>query len=99
MLERLIQGPALSGHIRDAATGRPLEAEFSFEEIKTFEGEVHTSHPATGRFDRILPRVGKYVMKVSKGGYETASLTVEVGREWKVVEVNLMPEGSQPGKK
>lgn len=99
LLERLIQGPAVSGHIRDAATGRPFEATISLEEIKTFEGETHTSHPVTGRFDRILPRAGEYHLKVRKEGYETASVRVEVGKEWKAIEVNLVPDGSGAGER
>ena len=58
-------------------------------EIETFEGEVHTSHPVTGRFDRYLPQAGRYHLRVSKEGYETQVVTVDVEREWKEVRVDL----------
>ncbi|MCP4592678.1 MAG: hypothetical protein GY842_18240, partial [bacterium] len=89
LLNRLAAGPTLSGHVRDAATGAALEAEITLDEIKMYEGEVHTSHPATGRFDRILPREGMYHVNVSKKGYEAESVEVEVGREWRSIEVEL----------
>ena len=88
LLDRLADGPTLSGHVRDS-DGKPLEAVITLDEIKTYEGEVHTSHPVTGRFDRILPKVGTYHLKLSKEGYETRSVKVEVGREWKEIKVEL----------
>jgi hypothetical protein len=88
LLERMAAGPTLSAHVRDAE-GKPLEAVIALDEIKTFEGEVHTSHPVTGRFDRILPKPGTYHLKVSKEGYATRSVEVEVGREWKQIQVEL----------
>lgn len=92
MLERLAQGPTLSGNVVDAETGAPLEAIITLDEIKTFEGEIHTSHPATGRFDRILPAQGTYHINFRKDGYLPKSVEVEVGREWKTITVPLVPE-------
>lgn len=88
LLDRLANGPSLSGHVRDT-DGKPVEAEITIDEIKTFEGEVHTSHPRTGRFDRILPQPGRYHLNVSKEGYEPKKAEIEVLREWKRVEVEL----------
>ena len=94
LLNRLAEGPTLSGHVRDAASGIPLEAEITLEEIRTFEGEVHTSHPVSGRFDRYLPRAGRYRLHATRQGYQPVSQEVEVGREWKTIELKLTPGAS-----
>jgi zinc carboxypeptidase/concanavalin A-like lectin/glucanase superfamily protein len=91
LLDRLAAGPALSGHVRDEE-GRSLEAVVTLDQIETFEGEAHTSHPVTGRFDRILPQAGTYHLNVSKRGYMPKSVKIEVGREWKRAEVELRAE-------
>jgi len=93
LLGRLAAGPTLSGHVLDARTGRPLEAVVSIDEIQTFEKEVHTSHPETGRFDRVLPIEGTYHLHVQCQGYQPAVLEVPVGREWRHVQVRLTPTG------
>ncbi len=91
LLDRLAAGPSLSGHVRDEE-GRSLEAVITLDQIETFEGEAHTSHPVTGRFDRILPQAGTYHLNVSKRGYTPKSVKIEVGREWKRAEVELRAE-------
>jgi len=68
----------------------------SLDEIRTFEEEVHTSHPTTGRFDRVLPREGTFHVQFALDGYRPKSVEVEVGREWKTIAVELdreKPEG------
>ncbi len=92
MLDRHAEGPTLSGNVIDAESGTPLEAIITLDEIKTFEGEIHTSHPATGRFDHILPAEGTYHINFRKKGYLPRSVEVEVGREWKTITVYLVPE-------
>jgi hypothetical protein len=90
LLDRLPRGPSLSGNVVDAATGEPLEAYVRLEEILWSHGEVHTSHPETGRFDRILPGPGTYHVRVEQPGYESEVVEVEVGeREWRRVEIAL----------
>jgi len=93
LLKRLMTGPTLSGRIYDRRTGKPLEAVVSIDEIKTFENEVHTSHPTNGRFDRMLPVEGVYHLRVEKDGYRPAVIKVSVGRQWKQIHVWLSPEG------
>ncbi len=93
MLDRLARGPTLSGHVVDAATGAPLEAVVRLEEIRWHHGERHTSHPTTGRFDRILPAPGVYHVRAEREGYRSRTVEVEVGEEWREVEVALEPGG------
>jgi len=92
MLDRHAEGPTLSGNVIDAESGAPLEAIITLDEIKTFEGEIHTSHPATGCFDQILPAKGTYHINFRKEGYLPKSVEVEVGQEWKTITVYLVPE-------
>jgi len=89
LLDRLAAGPTLSGHVRDAQTGAPLEAAVSLAEIRTFEGETHTSHPTTGRFDRVLPHPGTFHLTATRDGYRPQSLEVDVDQEWKTIVVEL----------
>jgi hypothetical protein len=91
LLRRFEEGPTLSGNVHDRRTGKPLEAKVSIDEIKTFENEVHTSHPETGRFDRFLPVPGAYHVRVEKEGYRTTVVKTHVGREWKQVRIWLSP--------
>ena len=93
LLERLSYGPTLSGHVVDAKTGKPLEAAVSLDEIKTFENEVHASHPVSGRFDRVLPIEGVYHLRVRKDGYKPALEKVTIGLEWKSLQIELEPDG------
>jgi hypothetical protein len=93
LLRRFLEGPTLSGNVFDRATGKPLEAVVSLDEIQTFEKEVHTSNPATGRFDRVLPAEGTYHLRVEKKGYRGELFEVHLGREWKRLWIGLSPEG------
>jgi Zinc carboxypeptidase len=89
MLDRLASGPTLSGCVIDSKSGTPLEAAITLDEIKTFEKEVHTSHPQTGRFDRILPGEGTFHLNFAKEGYITRTIAVQVGAEWKTITVKM----------
>ena len=83
MLDRLADGPTISGNVRDSVTGKPIEAVLSIVDIKKFEGEEHTTHPETGRFDRILPEPGIYDLHFTKEGYMPTEIQVQVDKEWK----------------
>ena len=98
LLRRLEEGPTLSGHVHDGRTGKPIEAAVSIDEIETFEGEVHASHPETGRFDRVLPIEGTYHLRVEKSGYRPALFKTCVGRQWKHVRVHLWPRDEETPK-
>jgi hypothetical protein len=84
------EGPGLTGHIRDAATGAPLEAEVFFPAIDTEDVHRRTSDPASGQFWRLL-QPGKYQCIVSRPGYTTAVLNgVDVGTQgWTGISVRL----------
>ena len=92
LLRRLMSGPTISGYVFDARTRRPLEAVVSIDEIKTFEKERHTSHPDTGRFDRLLPIEGTYHVRVECEGYRPRVVEVPLGHQWKTIHVGLTPE-------
>ena len=83
MLDRMFTGPTISGNVQDAETGEPLEAEIAIQEISTFEAEIHTSHPQTGRFDKLLPFEGIFHLVFQKSGYVTEKIEVSVGKGWK----------------
>jgi Zinc carboxypeptidase len=78
-LERTIQSPKVWGHVRDYATGGPIEAEVSIKGHLLRMDERWTSHPVTGRFDRLLPEPQTLTIVARAKGYMTAEETVEVG--------------------
>jgi murein tripeptide amidase MpaA len=67
LFQRFVDGPAISGRIRDAA-GHPVAAEVSVLEIKPQEGETWQSRCRDGRFDRFLPAPGRYTVRVTRPG-------------------------------
>jgi hypothetical protein len=83
MLDAMEEGPTISGHVLDAKTRSPLEVAITIDEITMHEGEVHTSHSKTGRFDRLMPSEGTYHLNFEKEGYKPQTIEVSVGNEWK----------------
>jgi hypothetical protein len=66
-----------------------LEAVVSVAEVQWFNGEKHTSHPISGRFDHGLPCEGTHQFEFSANGYHPKTVELEVGREWKRVRVEM----------
>jgi hypothetical protein len=91
LLDRLLDGPGVYGTVRDAA-GKPLQAEAMITQIKTYEGERWTSRAHDGRYDRVLPRRGRYTLRVRAPGYRTVNKKFRVGRERLRVDVVLTRE-------
>lgn len=91
LCERLLDGPTVSGHVLDAQ-GRPVEAQVSFVEFKTFEGESWKSRPRDGRFDRMLPEPGLYTIVVSAPGFAEQRKQIQV-QGLTQVELRLRPLG------
>ncbi len=64
LLDAVLDGPAISGHVRDSA-GAPVEVEVIVEEVAPQEGERWTSRPRDGRFDRGVPGPGRYTVRAA----------------------------------
>ncbi|MDQ7086980.1 MAG: M14 family zinc carboxypeptidase [Acidobacteriota bacterium] len=76
LIERM-GGPAVGGHVTDALTGRPLEAEISLDEMNLPDGRQPTSRADTGRFHLIVVP-GDYTLRVRAPGYAEAVIPVTV---------------------
>lgn len=76
LLEQVLTGPAIVGHVRDT-TGAPVEAEVVVEELAPVSGEHWTSRPRDGRFDRVLPGPGRYTLRARVGECPAVRRTVE----------------------
>ncbi len=63
LFDRVLDGPWIGGHVRDAA-GNPVVAEVMVKEIETFEGESWTTRARDGRFDRAVLGPGHYTLLV-----------------------------------
>lgn len=77
LLDRLLAGPALVGHVRDEH-GRPLEAAVVVEELAFRTGERWTSRPRDGRFHRAVPRPGTYTLRVERPGCAPVRQAIKV---------------------
>ncbi|MCA9706974.1 MAG: hypothetical protein KDK70_14065 [Myxococcales bacterium] len=88
LLDRVADGPRISGHVRDEA-GRPLEAEVVIDEVELRAGERWTSRPRDGRFDRLLARGGRYTVRAKAPGRRTVSQEVRVRDKPAVVDLVL----------
>lgn len=65
----MLQRPVpLWGHVTDAVTGAPIEADIRYAGIAFAHGETNVSDPATGRYHAFLP-AGPYDVIVSAPGY------------------------------
>ncbi len=67
LLNRVLSGTGISGHTFDH-TGKPIEAVVSIEEVTLRAGEVWTSRPYDGRFDRTLAGPGRYTVRAEVPG-------------------------------
>jgi hypothetical protein len=70
LLERALRS-GISGHVVDAETGAPLEAEILISGYERDYVRPRRSHPLNGRFDRLL-LPGTYDVYVQKKGFHTA---------------------------
>ena len=80
----------LSGHVVDAATNEPLSAAVTVRPIAYRNGETNRSGGPFGRFQAFLP-AGAYEVEVSKAGYESRRLAVDVGDGETKLDVALVP--------
>lgn len=92
LLDALLDGPAISGHVRDS-TGAPVEVEVVVEEVQPRQGERWTSRPRDGRFDRGVPGPGRYTVRAAgPAGCPPVRRTIEVrGRETVELVVPAQP--------
>jgi hypothetical protein len=67
LLDRL-NGPGITGHVFDAETGAPLNAEVRVQENSAPHVKVRRTDPRTGRYDRIL-LPGIYTVEFRSDGY------------------------------
>ncbi len=96
LLDRFLDGPSVSGRVI-TADGRPARVEVRILEQTTKAGEIWTTRPRDGRFDRYLPAPGRYRLALYKGGELLLQRSLDVGRERVRIDFVLeaMPAKSQ----
>lgn len=67
----------LKGHVKEAVTGAPIEADIAVSGITYTQGEIRASEPKFGRFHYFLPP-GSYTVTFSAPGYEARAFPVTV---------------------
>lgn len=81
----------LSGHVKDAATGAPLDAKVTVRPVAYTQGEVNSSGGKFGRWQAFLPP-GAYEVEFAAPGYATQRKAVEVSDATEqVLDVALAP--------
>lgn len=87
LCDRFLDGPSVSGWVRNSA-GEPVNAIVTIVEQTLNEGEIWTTRPRDGRFDRFLPEAGRYTVRARIAGGDSAEQMIDVttGR----VEVELL---------
>lgn len=92
LAERVRSGPRVYGRVTDDA-GAPLEATVRLVEVTLKSGEVWTSRPRDGRYDRLLPKEGRWTLRVEKEGFLPFEQQVRVTKGPKRIDVVLAKEG------
>ena len=77
LLDRVLVGTRISGHVTDAS-GKPVVAEVSIEEVQLRAGERWTTRAVDGRFDRVVVGPGTYTVSVRAAGHAPVSKKVRV---------------------
>ncbi len=88
-----IDGPAIGGHVRDAASGLPVAADVTLDQLRLPDGKRLTSRADTGRFHLVVVP-GAYTLRVRAPGYAEAAVPVNVGDVASRVDVELTPNGA-----
>jgi hypothetical protein len=81
------------GHVTDAATGLPLEADISYVENPFTLGEQNQSEPRHGRYHAFLP-AGNHTLRFELTGYQPQEIPVTVSNISSLqLDVQLSPPG------
>lgn len=91
-LDHTVNTPSIQGHVRDANTLQPLEANISIQEINYTHGEwQRKSYLPFGRYFWVTQSNHDYHITFSKDGYISQTHTVHVGTNTYWLDVNLVP--------
>ena len=83
------------GHVTDAVTGLPIEADIRYVENPFTQGEQNRSEPRYGRYHAFLPP-GNHTLRFTAAGYVTQDVPVTVTPGGSVLEdVQLVPPSFQ----
>ncbi len=92
LLDR-VEGPAITGLVRDACSGTPLNARVILEEYPLTADESPRMTDSFGRYFRVVAP-GIYHVNVSAPGYTPVTLPVSVQNSRVNLNIDLVPDGS-----
>jgi hypothetical protein len=90
-LDRTLSTPSIQGHVTDAVTGQPLEANVSLEEVVFTHGEAPRTANRHGRYHWLGERGKTYHANYSMPGYISQAHAVTVGEGISWQDVALVP--------
>ncbi len=94
LVDRVLNGPGLSGRVVDSLTGSPLQAEVQIAEMHQDGIGPRLTEASRGTYHR-LTGVGSFTMTVSCRGYLSQTRSVSVGAgAWTVEDFALVPNVS-----
>jgi len=91
-LDHALNTPSIQGHVRDAVSQQPLQANVDIQEIVYTHGEFQRkSEPTYGRYFRLTQSNKDYHITFSKAGYISRTFLVHVGTDTYWLDVDLIP--------
>ena len=91
-LNHILNTSSIQGHVKDANTLQPLEANISIQEINYTHGEwQRKSYLPFGRYFWVTQSNHDYHITFSKDGYISQTHTIHVGTDTYWLDVNLVP--------
>jgi len=96
LLDRVLNGPRIQGHTVNS-NGQPIEATITIDSLATRAGERWTSRPRDGRFDRLVPGNGPYLIRASARGYQATEKQIDVSGTTSDVRLILSRKTRQKG--
>lgn len=73
LIWQLQRGISVNGHVTDVATGNPVVATISYDDVAFQNGETNTSGGPFGRYHAFIP-AGDYALSFAAAGFDTMTL-------------------------
>jgi len=91
MLSFPFLAPGVTGKVTDSISGLPVAATYDIQEINFVEDEIRRTEPVYGRYIEVLPGNTTYHLTFSANGYESKTISVDIGTRFTFKGVQLDP--------
>jgi hypothetical protein len=91
MLNLPFLAPGVTGRVTDSVTGQPVVATYDIQEINFVQDEIRRTEPGYGRYIELLPGNRTYHLTFSADGYQSETITANIGTQVVFIGVQLNP--------